>query len=108
MQIGPLRHRLLIQAETTTPDDYGDRAKGWTDVCTLWCDAQPTTGFEKESLGAPRGVQRFTFTTRYYPGITAAHRCVFRGTIFDITSVVDVDSRRRTLEITAQAGLSRG
>jgi SPP1 family predicted phage head-tail adaptor len=38
---GKLRHRITIQRETTTRDEYGSEVKTWLPLATVWASVEP-------------------------------------------------------------------
>lgn len=41
IQAGKLRHRITIQRETVTRDEYGSEVKTWDDLATVWASVEP-------------------------------------------------------------------
>jgi SPP1 family predicted phage head-tail adaptor len=108
MQAGQLRQQIVIQQRSQATDDFGGQGQIWQDFIRTRCFAQPTGAAEREAGGAIRALQKYTFTMRWQPGITAAHRVLFEGKFFDIVGLNDVDSRHKTIEIQAQEGFTTG
>ena len=52
-RIGSLRHRVVLEAETRTPDGGGDASLGWSPVADLWAAIEPVAG--NESIVAESG-----------------------------------------------------
>jgi len=108
MQGGQLRSQITIQQRSQAQDDFGGLGQTWVDFIKTRCFAVPTGAQEREVGGAIRALQRYTFTIRYQPGITAAHRILFEGRIFDIIGLNDVESRHRQIDINAVEGWTAG
>jgi SPP1 family predicted phage head-tail adaptor len=77
-------------------------------VAQVWGEINPLAGRELELAQAINAEVTHQVTLRYRPGVTVAHRLVYQGRIFNITNVLDVETRHRTLELACSEGLNNG
>ena len=96
-RIGSLRHRVVLEAETRTPDGGGGASLGWTPVAELWAAIEPLTGNESIIAEALRAHVSHVLVIRSRPGVAPAMRFRFGARLFDITAVLDIGERRRFL-----------
>ena len=96
-RIGSLRHRVVLEAESRTPDGGGGASLGWAPVADLWAAIEPLAGNESVVAEAVRGHVSHVLVIRSRPGVAPAMRFRFGTRLFDITAVLDIDERRRFL-----------
>ena len=110
LQVGGLRHRLVIQSENAAGDAGGGQgADPWADpvlVATVWGRVEPLTGGER--LRAMQIEDRVThrITIRYRAGITPRMRVVFGARTFNIRAVINPEERNRMLELLCEEGVA--
>ena len=75
----------------------------WINAFTCWCKAEPLSGREFWQAAAVNRENEVRFTIRYRNDVNPAVRILFEGRLFDITAVLDVDSRHSKLEILARS-----
>lgn len=99
MRAGLLRHRVTIQS----PGSDGM----WTDVATVWAEMLDSA---VSAPGDDLALQATTlFRLRYRTGILPGMRIVTDASTYEVTAPpVDLDGRRRTMEITGRAYTSAG
>lgn len=121
MRAGKLDRLVTVQRELKSPldaygvpeatvlveggaDDGSDATwPTWVAVCTM--RAELVSGGQEETIKPDFGAATesvLTFKTRYFPGLSVAHRLLFEGQLFHIKSVTEI-GRRRGLEIRAIA-----
>jgi SPP1 family predicted phage head-tail adaptor len=103
MRAGALDQRVTIQSKTATRDAYGAEVITWSDVATVWMEAEPLSGREYIAMRQTQSDVTTRFRCRYRAGITTAMRLVWRTQPFNITEVIDRNGRRAELEILAFA-----
>ena len=105
-----VRHRILIEAFTTTTDpDNGAISEGWaTFAADVPAEVNPMSGSEILKADAAQSSARYRFVIRYGPAVLPAMRIVHEGLNFNILDVIPDPSLRRHLTITAEAGLRNG
>lgn len=104
MQAGRLRHQVVIQSKTVTGRDAkGGEVVTWTTFATVQADVVPLRGREYLAVRQAQAELQVRVVMRYIPGVTPEMRLVHGTTIYDIADVIDVDGRRRTLELMCAA-----
>ncbi|HEV2294090.1 MAG TPA: phage head closure protein [Tepidisphaeraceae bacterium] len=103
IRAGKLNQRITFQRSTRVVEDetWGPRTE-WQDFASCWAEVTPAQAPEAVKDGAVQSATGFTIRTRYMASITPAHRIQYRGRTLDIVSLIDVDNRRRELEIVAK------
>lgn len=72
-----------------------------TEEYEVWAYVAPKTGREYEEAQKLRPETTFNILTRYFPDITSDMRILFRGRVFYIESVLNIDERNEQLQIVA-------
>lgn len=106
--VARLRHRVAIQARDPAQDSFGQQSGAWTTTATVWADVEPVSGREQQAGGAELASVTHMVTMRYRSWVTARHRLVYAGRIFDIESVLDVGEAHFWLQIGCTEGLNKG
>lgn len=96
-RIGMLRHRVVLEQETRTPDGGGGASLAWSTVTEVWASIEPIAGRESISAEALRTQVSHVVVIRDRPGVVPAMRFRMGTRLFDITAVLDIDERRRFL-----------
>lgn len=97
---GKMDKRVTFQKLTNTVDDMGQDKKEWTDYKTRWADFYPIRGGEyQEADKKKREEVVYKCKIRYLEGIDASMRIVFRGRIFLIDKVINVNEDNYQLDI---------
>ncbi len=99
MRLGRLNQRVTIQQQGSTLDDIGANVASWSDLATVWAQAQPIRGREYFASGGEQQVADVRFRIRYRADITPNMRVRWRGVLHDIVDVIDVDGMRRSIEL---------
>lgn len=112
------RHRLTIQAPkrvqdqtTGAVDEQEVDADNWSTVGVVWCRIAPLRGTELltgDEVVAKFNTRIFMRWSAFAESITAAHRGVHQGTIFNFTNFVNVGLANKEIEISAISGLNNG
>ena len=103
MKAGALDQRIVIERLVEGQDELGQPINQWLPIVTTWAAVEPLVG--REYLAATALVAEVTarIRMRYRPGITAADRVIHNGKVYGITSVADVHSSRRELQLQCRA-----
>lgn len=103
MRSGTLHDRITIQRPSTALRDnqWGRQGEQFVDLATVWANVRPITAREQLRGGGIQSETSFTIRLRYREDINDQCRIVYRGNVLDIASVLDVDGRRREIEILA-------
>ncbi len=101
MEAGKLRHRIVIQQATEAQDGYGEPGLSWSTWATVYARVEPLSGREYFNSPADQTLAEVThrITIRYRDGITPTLRVVWKGQVFDIEAVIEVESRGRELHL---------
>lgn len=105
MNIGQLRHRVMLEAppDPEDLDGLGQPIGPWTTVGTFWAFVRPMSGHELRVAEQLRADVSHLVTMRWLGvsyAIDPTMRLLFRGRVLDIVDVIDVDERLRTLTLT--------
>jgi SPP1 family predicted phage head-tail adaptor len=96
MDIGRLRHRVILQRLTATADGAGGFTESWAALATVWASIDPATARDLERVfGAElQAPVTHLVTTRYYSGLTPKDRVVFGSRTFAIRGLQNPEERR--------------
>ena len=84
MRIGNLRHRVTLQRNTADKAAGGQVKPNWVDVADIWAQIKPLRGREAEYAKAIHDQTTHEVRLRYFVGLTAEHRFVYEGRVFNI------------------------
>lgn len=104
MRSGQLRHKVTIEAFTSTQDEYGEPIETWAplaDTPRVWAQIQSKAMGERFISGGEQ-VQAevsHTVTIRYRTDITVHMRILDRARYLQIENVVDVTGMERELTL---------
>lgn len=101
MRAGDLRHRGTIQEYKKTRVEGGGFETQWVDIAAVWFSLEPLSGEEQVIAQQLQATVTHRIRIRYRTGVKPYHRMKMGTRIFNFTSVVDPDERRRELEIMA-------
>ena len=100
VDIGKLNKRITFQKMVEGEDALGQSISQWKDVKTVWADFYPVRGGEQqEAERKQREEVMYKAKLRYIPGIDASMRILFRGRVFFIRNVINVNEANYKLEI---------
>lgn len=103
MKAGALDQRIVIERLVEGYDELGQPINTWLPIVQTWAHVQPLVGREYLAAGALLSEVTARVRMRYRPGITAADRVIHDGKVYGITSVADVHSSRRELQLQCRA-----
>lgn len=86
MRAGRLHHRITLERETVTKNEFGEEVSAWEPYATRWAEVRPQGG--KEFWAAQQVIDDLSHEVRlrYMPGIRSKDRLLFKGRVFDIVS----------------------
>lgn len=105
MNIGQLRHRVIIQEVVETQDTYGQATKSYNDLGTRYASISPVNGTENKQGQQINAQVTHKINMRYTPLVTVKTRLLFGNRVFNIISVKNKDERNLELEILASEAL---
>lgn len=94
--------RIAIQANTPTRNDYGEEIEGWSTIATVWAEKIENRGQERFQSAQFIGKEAVSFRFRWsetVKAVTAKHRVVFDGRIFEIVGGPRELGRREGIEV---------
>ena len=104
MKAGQLDQRVTVERLSGGVDELGQPLPDtWAPLFTCWAAVEPLTGREYLAAGALLSEVTARIRMRYRPGITAADRVIHNGKVYGVTSVADVHSSRRELQLQCRA-----
>ena len=111
---GFLRRRIELQRKTSTPDGAGGSTKGFETYDTVFAEWRPLSGKDRlqaeqiQSAVGYRVLIRFkpSPTNPQAPFVKAEDRILYKGRPYNIRAVIDVEDRRRWLELDVESGVS--
>lgn len=93
MNIGSLRHRIILQDLVIIPNTLGEGEETWVDRGTIWAEIRPLRGNEFWMAQQVNSKITHKITTRYYQNIDSVNRLKFGDRLFEIISVINPDER---------------
>jgi len=102
MQAGSLRHKVEIQEVIEVRDTTGARPKQWHSRGFARMAVNPVRGSERAQADQTVADVDVKFIARFRDWLTPKHRLIFDGQAYDISEVIDIGARRRSLEILAK------
>lgn len=98
MRAGNYRHKIDIQATTTSADGYGGVTDSWANFSQPWARIVETKGSEKMQAGQEGQDRMVKFECReFISGVDNSMRVVFDSINYEIESVYDPDGRKRNM-----------
>lgn len=101
---GAMRDRVTLQAKTLARDEVGGVAETYTDLATVSADVNPLHGRELDEAGKQQAETMIEISIRYRAGVVSTMRVLHldTGKLYDIRSVIDVNSRRHQMVLTCR------
>ena len=111
---GQLRHRVTLQRKQTTSDGVGGQDVVWTDLAEIWAAVRPLSGRDRLQAEQVQSTVTFRVTIRWraapdnaqMPFVFAGDRLVYKGVPYNVRAVVDLEERRRFLELDVESGVA--
>lgn len=107
MTPGQLRALVEFQQAIKTPNGRGGSTVNWTTVsgAPTRAKVKPISGSERYRAGRLEAATQVRIYVRYSPLITTDQRVVLDGEALQIRAVLDLEKRKRWLEIYAESGV---
>jgi SPP1 family predicted phage head-tail adaptor len=100
IEIGELRERVTIQTPGAPVDDGGGGTTTfWTDLAEVWAAVRPVSNAERYYAQQVEASTTHEIFIRWRGDVKNNMRVLHRGAVYDVTSVADVDGRRRFLKL---------
>ena len=98
MNSGKLRHKIEIQSNIDTRDEFGAiSGQTWTPFCYAWAAIEPLSGKEYFAAAQTQSTVSHKITMRYRSGIRTFFRISWNSRIFNILSVLNTKEENREL-----------
>lgn len=94
---GSLDRRIHIQERIITRNQMGEPKEQFSiRYPNVPAALKPFTGREKFNVEAAREIsyKQYRFVTRYISGLTAKHRIIFEGEVYDIVYLAEIPRRQ--------------
>jgi SPP1 family predicted phage head-tail adaptor len=109
MRAGDLRHRVKLQAASSTATAYGGNPNptSFADVVTRYASIEPMHGNELFQAQQVHAAVTHKITLRYDPEVAVVsprHRFVMAestGRVYEVDMVANIDERNATIEVLA-------
>lgn len=109
MKAGSLRHRITLEHNVTTRDQWGGEVVGWqTFAADVPAEVVPLSGREFIAAGELQGQVQARITIRYLPGVLDTMRIQFDGAMYAIRAVLPDPTGRRHLTLMVDKGVASG
>ena len=100
MRSGSLRHRVVVQGQTQTPNGMGGFSVTWSELFKSRAAIWPLSSKEQLDAMKLESVITNKIRIRYRAGITSKNRIVFGSRIFNIQGApINADERNKTLDL---------
>lgn len=101
LELGKLNKRIVFQKfDESGTDAIGQTKMDWVDFKRVWATFRPVVGYEADEAARKfREEKTYKATVRYRHGITSDMRILYKGRIFEIKSIVNVNEANYKLEI---------
>ena len=106
LKAGDLKHKIIIERQTKTPDGNGGNVLACVTNKTLRAKIKPLSG--KERLFASRLEADITHrvTIRYTTDILASDHINYNGRYFNMRALLNMDEANKFIEISADEGVA--
>ena len=100
---GRLRHRIAIQAASTTPDAFGQPQQTWTTIWNCWASIEPLSARELYGSGSLAAQAMHKITIRYTAQVAlkAGMRAVFFAHAYRIQGFLNSGLENTLVTVTA-------
>lgn len=105
---GAFRERVTIEQKSVARSAIGEESATWVTLATVWAAVEPLRGREFFAAAQMLDATDYRITIRYRSDVTRDMRVNWGGELMDITSVIDVRSRRENLELMCISGVRNG
>lgn len=104
---GNLRHKVELQKYTLAPDGMGGQIETWTTYATVWGQIKPISGIEGMMGMQLQAEVSHDILLRYRDDVDASHRVKYGDRLFNIRAVIDVEERKRWLDLRCEEGVAQ-
>ena len=108
MNIGALKHKIVIQQKMDTVNTEGITQKVWTEYKTVYAAFKTLSGREFIQLSATNAENICTFIMRYIPGLLNNMRIIYMNKTYNITAIIDIDGKHKEMHVTTTLEVQNG
>ncbi len=94
---GEYRKRISFKKRSSGQDSYGEPVDTWTTFKSAWASKKPILGNEYFAGLTTDSKVEVKFNCRYTPGVTNEMRIQHGNEVYEILSVIDVESLHKEL-----------
>ena len=105
--VGMLNRRIIIERKTLTPDALGGFDEVWQPLAQPWAHIKPMSGREMLHADQLNASAISRFIIRCNRNLREDDRVLYRGTYYNIRSLVNIDEADEYTEITAERGVAQ-
>jgi SPP1 family predicted phage head-tail adaptor len=99
MDTGDLNKRVVIQAQTKTPDGLGGFVVVYSDLATVWAAIWPVSATERVSANTITLINTHRIRIRYRMGFKSSWRIKFGNRYFSIVSIINPNEANEYLDL---------
>lgn len=99
MQIGRLRHLIILLKQINRQNDYGATITDWKKFKTVWAEVRPLSGKEYYSAQQVQAEVTTQITLRYLPDIDSTMQIQFKDKRYEILSVINLYEQNFALQL---------
>ena len=88
MGAGQYKHRIVIQAPSTSVDAFGATVGGFVEYARVWANIRHVSGIESIKGDSIASNVKASIRIRYRPDIKASMRVVFGSDVYEIMAVL--------------------
>ena len=102
MQIGRLRHRIVIESQSLSTDSQGGSSRAWATRATVWSSITPLRSEERFYNEQLKLQTTHHILIRFRSDVDSTDRIKYGSRYFEIVSLKNIDEAGRLLIIVAK------
>lgn len=103
---GMLRHSVFIQRLHKIPDGAGGWIKEWVSIGSSFAFVRAQNGNERFGADRLNAEVRYKAVIRWRNDISTADRIIFEEKAYQIRSIIDVEFRKKFLDLDLESGVA--
>ena len=104
---GKLRHPISIERKVSAPDGVGGVELTWESIIDLRAAIDPVSGNERFAAQRIEADVTHRLLFRWFDGLRASDRINFKGRLFNIRLIRNLEEKNRIYEVTAVEGVGQ-
>ena len=96
---GELRQRITFQQPVKAEDGYGGHVVTWANLVSVWARVEPISGREYFEAHKIQAEVTHRVKVRWLVTVNKSMRILYGERVLEIESIIDIDERRKFLEI---------